>query len=429
MKINRTIFAIIATALLLTIGTSLEAPAQQRPGVRKLKKAKATKQQMTQPPQAQPATDPPAKTLLSPRPEPVAIVNLAKPDYLSGEASVTVNPKQPTVIRLGLAQNAVSIVEFPAADGIYYVHEGNPKLASIFQSPTRETDRSITIYPGEAFVTSGDSNPSAAITLQMRSGLVIILELVPVSDIRRNAHRCVVNYGREEVINARRAAGLAYDLGEDAKTPAGKNTKASSKLFATADEPIPIPSPIPKADLSAAEAERAERPFVQSSSPLQPDKSIKSEIEISRLANRKLAETLRNPKKHLREWGTVVSGLSLAISKISDVDKDRRMVVVAVKNVTLNSLRLVPDSPQLQLQTQDNKGNPLQTERIERVFTETTTPDGLLLGGSTVYYAIVYRPPTMGVTQRLKILFAHTEAADAPASVSLSNATDGRKDR
>ena len=27
---------------------------------------------------------------------------------------------------LGLAQNAVSIVEFPASDGIYYIHEGNP---------------------------------------------------------------------------------------------------------------------------------------------------------------------------------------------------------------------------------------------------------------------------------------------------------------
>ncbi len=72
--------------------------------------------------------------------QPVAVVNAPLPDFLSGEANVMVNPKQPTVVRLGLAQNAVSIVEFPASDGIYYIHEGNPKLASVFQSPTKETD-------------------------------------------------------------------------------------------------------------------------------------------------------------------------------------------------------------------------------------------------------------------------------------------------
>ena len=115
------------------------------------------------------------------------VINSAETDFLSGEASVAVNPKQPTIVRLGLAQNAVSIVEFPASDGIYYIHEGNPKFASVFQSPTKETDRSITIYPGEGFVAardSGGAQPSATITLQMRSGLVLILELVPVSQLR-----------------------------------------------------------------------------------------------------------------------------------------------------------------------------------------------------------------------------------------------------
>ena len=73
--------------------------------------------------------------------QPVAVVNTPQPDFLSGEANVTVNPEQPTIVRLGLAQNAVTIVEFPASDGIYYIHEGNPKLASVFQSPTKETDR------------------------------------------------------------------------------------------------------------------------------------------------------------------------------------------------------------------------------------------------------------------------------------------------
>lgn len=49
----------------------------------------------------------------------VTVVNRVEADYLSGEASVSVNPKQPTVIRLGLAQNATSVVEFPSVDQIY----------------------------------------------------------------------------------------------------------------------------------------------------------------------------------------------------------------------------------------------------------------------------------------------------------------------
>ena len=82
----------------------------------------------------------------------ITVADRAESNYLTGEASVSVNPKQPTVIRLGLAQNAVSVVEFPAIDQIYYIHEGNPKLVTVFQSPTKETDRSITLYPGEGFL-------------------------------------------------------------------------------------------------------------------------------------------------------------------------------------------------------------------------------------------------------------------------------------
>ena len=137
-------------------------------------------------------------------------------------------------MRLGLAQNAVSIVEFPASDGIYYIHEGNPKLASVFQSPTKETDRSITIYPGEAFAPSKDGTTAAAISLQMRSGLVLILELVPVSDLKKNAHRCVITYDSDAVVSARKVAGLAFDLGGDSKNSSPINSRAVSKLVGSA---------------------------------------------------------------------------------------------------------------------------------------------------------------------------------------------------
>ena len=220
LHFRRRTFAALLPAIILFGG--LEVTAQSNPVSAKPKVTKRTKPK----PSSGPVAKVPAKPLLSPQTAPVSIVNLAEPDYLSGEASVTVNPKQPTVIRLGLSQNAVSIIEFPASDGIYYIHEGNPKFASVFQSPTKETDRSITVYPGESFLPARDGSTAAAISLQMRSGLVLILEFVPVADLRKNAHRCVIRYDREAVIAARRTAGLAYDLGGE--NPDRKGTRLNS---------------------------------------------------------------------------------------------------------------------------------------------------------------------------------------------------------
>ena len=206
MKLMNIQFSKLALSALLPafiVFGSTEIATQTRPGTVKTKVIRKSPQRTV----SRPAVEGTAKPLLSPQTTPVSVVNLAESDYLSGEASVTVNPKQPTVIRLGLAQNAVSIVEFPASDGIYYIHEGNPKLASVFQSPTKETDRAITIYPGESFLPSRDGNATTAISLQMRSGLVLVLELVPVSDLRKNAHRCVITYDKGAVISARRTAG------------------------------------------------------------------------------------------------------------------------------------------------------------------------------------------------------------------------------
>ena len=363
----------------------------------------------------------------------VSIVNLPEPDILSGEANVTVDPKQPTIIRLGLAQNAVSIVEFPAADGIYYIHEGNPKLASVFQSPTKETDRSITIYPGESFVAGregGNSVPSAAITLQMRSGLVLTLELVPVADIRRNAHRCVIKYDRDEVVAARRNAGLAFDLGEEVVARPATVTRASSKLIGerpdaiggdpnltiTAD-PGRAPQAVSVEIPTSGNRRRADKP---SDSP-------QTIADLSRLANRKLADCIRDPKKKMGAWSGQVAGLSLAVSRIDQIGGDRRLVVVSVRNETAEKLTLVPDSPEFQIQTADAKGNVLQTERLEHSYIESTTIDGSITAGSIVYYAIIFSAPIMGINQHVRVMVAHREAADAPVAISLPGIVPGKE--
>lgn len=364
----------------------------------------------------------PAKPPLSPRTAPVSIVNVAEPDFLSGEASVTVNPKQPTVIRLGLAQNAVSIIEFPASDGIYYIHEGNPKFASVFQSPTKETDRSITVYPGESFLPSRDGTTAAAISLQMRSGLVLILEFIPVTDLRRNAHRCVITYDREAVIAARRTAGLAYDLGGENPIPAPLNSRAVSKLVG--------PSPPPESDRALETKPSIEHPIQSAYATLKragrTDEKKKqgrqiAESQVSTIANKKLAEALRDPKRHFASWSKPQSGLELGVSRVNELDSETRLVIAAVRNITTSNLRLVPGSPELQVQTTDPSGNSIQTLRLDVRYIESTTLEGLVQPGSTVYYALVYKAPILGTNQNVRVLVAHQEAADAPLSSSLSD--------
>ena len=364
----------------------------------------------------------PSKQLLSPQTAPVSIVNLAEPDYLSGEASVTVNPKQPTVIRLGLAQNAVSIIEFPASDGIYYIHEGNPKFASVFQSPTKETDRSITVYPGESFLPSRDGTTAAAISLQMRSGLVLVLEFVPVTDLRKNAHRCVITYDREAVIAARRTAGLAYDLGGDNPAIVPINSRAVSKLVGprptaesekVSETPSTVEHPVQSAYANLGTAGRKNET---------KEKGRKiTESEISSIANKKLAEALQDPKKHFATWSKPQSGLELGVSRVTELDSDTRLIIAAIRNTTASNLRLIPGSPELQVQTTDSGGNSIQTLRLDAQYTESTTLEGLVQPGSTVYYALVYKAPILGTNQNVRILVAHREAADAPITSSLSD--------
>lgn len=404
---------VFLTAAILLCG-ALDAPAQAKRPVKRIKSKTVAKNiQFEKTEKSETAT-----TLSN---FPVSVINKPEADYLSGEASVNVNPKQPTIVRLGLAQNAVSIVEFPASDGVYYIHEGNPKLVSVFQSPTRESDRSITIYPGEAFV-SGSLNSSATITLQMRSGLILILEFVPVTEVRRNAHRCVINYDREEVIAARRAVGLAFNLGEDVTPQAKKNTRAVSKLIGAENEsgdgedkiPEPDQTPVIPASLEITKGKISRRSRDKKSKP-----KPMTEAELWRFVNKRLAETLKNPAKNLGAWSKSANGLSLAVSEVREIDDAQRLVIVAVRNDSASRLRLVEGSPELQILTVDEKGNPLQTTRLERAYVETTSLEGLILPGSVSYYAVVYNAPVMGVSQRLSVKVSHREAADSPATTVL----------
>jgi hypothetical protein len=56
---------------------------------------------------------------------PVAVVNNPSPEYRSGEVSVAVRENENPIIRLGLAPNGVTLVEFPASDNFFAINPGN----------------------------------------------------------------------------------------------------------------------------------------------------------------------------------------------------------------------------------------------------------------------------------------------------------------
>lgn len=364
----------------------------------------------------------------------VSVVNRVETDYLSGEANVSVNPKQPTVIRLGLAQNATSVVEFPFVDQIYYIHEGNPRLVTVFQSPTKETDRSITLYPGEGFLptsASGQKELSVTVTMQMKSGLVIVLEIVPAPDIRQNAHRCVLNYNLAEVVAARRAAGLKVNLGGDEPVKPNKQTRAVSTLV-TGNASKDYES----SETDNAENVSSDSPFIEvADGAANKNKSdskgrkMKSGAELSRLVNKRLAEAIKSSKEKFKVWSPATKGLSLSTAKVIEIDSIQRLLIVAVKNETTDTLRLLDEMPKLQIQTVDKAGNGLQIERLTRNYTETTALDGAIPAGATVYYAVVYENPVLGANQKLRVSAAHDRAADVPVVASTANPFDKKEDR
>ncbi len=423
------LFGLSVLSLLIVLFSSADNISAQ---TGKLKQRTKTKVNRTKPPVSKEINNETQKNTTVSEKTAVSIVNRVETDYLSGEASVSVNPKQPTVIRLGLAQNATSVVEFPLIDQIYYIHEGNPRLVTVFQSPTKETDRSITLYPGEGFLPTsvpGQKELSVTITMQMKSGLVIVLEIVPAPDIRQNAHRCVLNYNLAEVVAARRAAGLKVNLGDENSAEQVRQTRAVSRLM-TGNFPV--------------DAETLEENKNDNFSPTafieiagggngktdsdSKGRKMKTGTQLSRIVNKKLAEAIKSSRGKFTVWSPSTNGLSLSSAKVIEIDALQKLIIVAVKNAGDDALRLLDEMPELQIQTVDKSGNSLQIERLERKYTETTSLAGAIPAGATVYYAVVYENPILGANQKLRVSAAHDRAADAPATASTENQLDKKED-
>ena len=349
---------------------------------------------------------------------PVALVNPAPPEYMSGEANISVRGNQNPIIRLGLAQNGVNVIEFPAADSFFMVHPGNSELVSFDEETARLSKRSLVLRPGAAFVAPPAGSivrgPSASISVQMQSGVVVTFLIYPVRELSQNAHRCVVMYNREEVVAARRAAGLAVNLdGKD--SPVKPVSNGSIRFDSDAEKREPI---VPKVSRLIAEVDSS-----RADERVRNGKVSKKRPDLAEVAHRALKDAVQNPARILGSFTKSRNGIGLAVAPVVDLDLQARLVVVAVRNDAPSDLRIVPGDPDLYVQTFDSSGKTLQIERVKRLFVESTSLEGKLSKGEVAYYAIVYEPPVLGASQRLRVSVSQTEAADEPAMGAVRNGT------
>jgi hypothetical protein len=404
-------FRIIVTVfLLLTLGVVGLAQQRRKP-VEKLGASKTVAGAV--PPTAKPSPSPAAMV-------PVALVSPSQPEYMSGEANVSVKGNQNPIIRLGLAQNGVNVIEFPAADSFFMIHPGNSELVSFDEETAKLSKRSLVLRPGAAFVAppagSTTRGPSASISVQMQSGVVVTFLIYPVRELSQNAHRCVVMYNRDEVVAARKAAGLAVNL--DGREPAVKANNGSIRFDGSEDDGEPITPKVSRliADVDSSRADERVR----------NGKVSRKRPKLSEVANRALKDMLKNPNR-MGSFAKSNHGLSLAVAPVVDLDVQARMVVVAVRNDAQGSLRIVQGNPEVYVQTFDDNGKTLQLEQVKRLYVESTSLEGRLNKGDVAYFAIVYEAPVLGVLQRLRVSVSQTEAADEPATASLGTVTKPRK--
>jgi hypothetical protein len=251
----------------------------------------------------------------------------------------------------------------------------------------------------------------------MGSGVVVTFLIYPARELSENAHRCVVMYNRDEVVAARKAAGLAVNL--DGREPTSKQNNGTIRFGedggdGDGDMVVPRVSRL-IADVDSSRADERVR----------SGKVSKKRPKLSEVANRALKDALKNPGG-MGVFAKSNHGLSLAVAPVVDLDVQARMVVIAVRNEAEGVLRIVEGNPEVYVQTFDDHGKTLQLEQVKRLYVESTSLEGRLNKGEVAYYAIVYEAPVLGARQKLRVSVSQTEAADEPATAALGTSTKGK---
>ena len=351
---------------------------------------------------------------------PVSIVSNPSPQYFSGEVSVTVRGNENPIIRLGLAQNGVALVEFPASDRFFAINPGNPGLVTIEDSPTKETDRFFVIRPGTGFTPAPEGSkaitPATSIIVQMSSGMTVTFLLYPVRDIEQNAHRCVVMYDRDAIVSARKAAGLATNLDQRDGAPSTRQRITSIRMAPDSDTPSQKQSadhqsqPQPENPLKKPLPERKDQPLTSGD-----ENGSKSE-KAAESQDLCLEDFF---PKGIEKWSKTQHGVKIAVHPLAIFAKQRQ-VAVAVRNTLDVPIKIVAGHPELRIHTLDKKGRVLQAEPITLLKTSSSAPDGMIAPKETACFLLTYEAPVLGAKQRLGVAVAQTNAADEPVMVELT---------
>jgi hypothetical protein len=324
------------------------------------------------------------------------------PEYLSGEASISVAANANPLLRIGMAQNGVTLIEFPASDKFFAVHAGNSDLVTVEKSPSLKRDHHLVLRAGSGFLvpnrrTRGPHpiTPSTTVIAQMDSGIAITFLVYPVALLKQQAHRIVINYDTEEVVHTRRSAGLAANL---------TGTQPNPELPAVDTKRVITVEPEPPIQIKPIEPLNIQPP--------KPDYREPAEAA--------LRDAFNNPK-WFQHWSKKRHGLKISVLPARDLSDTARLVVFAVRNVGPETLRVISGYPDLYIETLNDKRRPVEAgTRVPKLHLSSTSMGGAIPARATRYFALVYEMPILGAQQHLKLAVAHISAADEPATADLT---------
>lgn len=359
-------------------------------------------------------------------------------DFFVGAARVNVT-KDETVVRLAMAQHGSVLIELPANDGPRYIIPGDPEMVTVDEKALDRNKRAIVVRPGSLFLPPPPNRkvrtPAATVTAQMRSGLVVTFLFYPVEDLTQNVHRCVLSYNRDEVVARRRAAGLPVNLDSTTQEKRNETRPSASPTTISVEangdaEPVNRESsektghladsqkdPKPK---SEPKDQRPSPPVTASAARIISEQTTNEPHErVKAITKDALAQAIKPPTQ-LRGWTKPTHGLALSVRQAEE-NGEFQIVIIAVRNTSAESLRLVSGTPDLFVEMLDDQERPINLESIRKLHTEVSETRDALPAGVTAYYAIAYVAPVLGVRQHLKVVVAQINAADEPASIALAN--------
>jgi hypothetical protein len=383
--------AIGALSALLALSLSIDGAAQRRRVTAKKAEAKAPETK---------AED------VSPVPNQI----ISGASYLPGELRVHVKTDQTPVVRIGMALSGVTIIEFPESDKFFAVHPPeNGDLVRVERSPSIRADHHLVLRAGQDLAKR--QGPSASVTVQMQSGLNVVLWVYMVKNVTQQTHRCLFLYDRAEIVAGRRKTGLAVNLGEEEIKPQPAKELIAESTPARESETAPIPEPVAESEPKPASAEEsAQANASEGSSPVKPEAP---DTPLTKEVKKALQEVIEEPRK-FKKWTSATNGLSVA-SRSKEYDEGTRIALVAIKNIQKEPLRILPGNPELIVETTDEKGKAIQLTPIKKRYVETSAAGNLIPGYGVVYYAIAYTPPILGKQQKVRVSVGQRNAADAPA--------------